>query len=402
MNPKKQKFIPYSFQAITNRDTQSVLKTLKSSRITQGPRIPEFEQNLAKFCGAKYAVAVSSGTAGLHLAGLAFGVIEGDEVITSPNSFVATSNSVLYCGGKPVFADIESIYLNIDPNEIKKKINSKTKGLIPVHFAGHPYQVEEIHALAQKNGLFIIEDACHALGASYRIKNKWYKVGSCAHADASILSFHPVKSITTGEGGAVLTNRKDIYEKLISLRSHGIVRDATSFKNRDLAFPEGLQAPWYYEMQDLGFNYRITDIQCALGISQLRSLSSLVDKRRNVAKIYNQAFKDFEGIIIPKEHESARSAYHLYPIQLTLKKLRVERTKIFQLFQESGIGAQVHYIPIHFQPYYMNFGFKKGDFPVTEKYYASTISIPLFPSITAKQVQYVIRTIQTIITNNLK
>lgn len=398
--------IPYSRQSISKKDIQSVLKVLKSSWLTQGPSIPAFEKALAKYCGARYAVALSSGTAALHLVCLALGVQKGDEVITSPNSFAATANSVLYAGGRPVFCDIESRHWNLAPEKLQSRLTRRTKGIIPVHFGGHPCDMEEIRKIAKKAGVFVLEDACHALGAEYRIGKKTYRVGSCAHSDAAVLSFHPVKSIATGEGGAVLTNRKDIYERLLMLRAHGITKDPAKFKCEEEAFwnNAGKRQPagWYYEMQELGFNYRITDLQSALGMSQLKRLPEFIVKRRAIARIYDKAFRGFPGLKVPLEDRGAKSACHLYVIQLELEKLKKGRAEIFGTLREQGLGVQVHYIPIHYQPYYRGLGFKRGSLPVCEDYYRRAISIPIFPAMTRVEIQTVIQTVKRVVLDSLK
>lgn len=383
--------IPYGRQFLSKKDISQVVKVLKSDWLTQGPAIGAFEKALADFCGAHYAVAVSNGTAALHLANLALGVGNGDEVVTTSNSFVATSNSVLYCGGTPIFSDIESKHQNIDPAKVEAKITKKTMGIIPVHFAGHACDMEAISRLAKKRGLFVLEDACHALGGEYKIGNKWHKVGSCSHSDAAVLSFHPVKSITTGEGGAILTNRADLYENLLRLRSHGVTKNPQAFENKDLAFFKSEVSPWYYEMQELGFNYRITDIQCALGISQLNQLPSFIKKRQRIAKLYQQAFKNLSGITLPEEASDCRSAWHLFVIQFNLKS---SRAKIFSALRKAGLGVQVHYIPIHYQPYYQKLGHQRGSLPICERYYAQAISLPIFPSMNDSQIREVIRVVQ--------
>jgi len=354
------KFIPYGKHYIDNSDISEVVKVLKSDWITQGPKIEEFEKALCDYTGSKYAIAVSSGTAALHIACLAAEIGKGDEVITSPITFVASSNCVVYCGGKPVFADIQSDTINIDPVEIEKKIGRKTKAIIPVHFAGHPCDMEEIRLIAQKHDLLVIEDASHALGAEY--KNS--KIGSCKYSDMAIFSFHPVKHITTGEGGAVLTNRRDLYKKLLLLRNHGITKDRNKLKNYD--------GPWYYEMQELGFNYRLTDLQCALGISQINKLEIFLKKRRNLVSIYNKELSKIKNIVLPVEKDYVKSAWHIYYIRLKM-------------------GVQVHYIPVYLQPYYReNFGYSKGDYPRADNYYRSTITVPLYFEMTENDIQYVI------------
>lgn len=375
------KLIPYSHQHIELDDIRAVTKVLKSEWITQGPKIKEFEDALCKYTGAKYAVAVSSGTAALHIACLAAGIKAKEEVITSPITFVASANCILYCGGKPVFADIQEDTVNIDPKEILKKITKKSKALIPVHFAGHPCDLEEISKIAKKHRLLIIEDAAHALGAEY----KGSKIGSCKYSDMTIFSFHPVKSVTTAEGGAILTNRKDLYEKLIMFRTHGITKQNLERRS---------QGDWYYEMRCLGYNYRITDIQAALGISQLKKLDRFIAQRRKIVQEYTKAFKDNPFFEIPIDKYGVLSVYHLYPIRLKGTYVH-KRKEIFQELRKRGLGVQVHYIPVYWQPYYrQNFGFKTGLCLKAESYYSRAISLPLYPSMTKSQVSKVIRIVK--------
>ncbi|MFC1630128.1 UDP-4-amino-4,6-dideoxy-N-acetyl-beta-L-altrosamine transaminase [Patescibacteria group bacterium] len=375
----KRKFIPYGHQWIDNKDIKEVAKALKTDWITQGSKIAEFEKTVAKYCGAKYAVAVSSGTAALHLAYTVVGTKPGDEIITTPLTFAATANTIVHCGGEPVFVDVESDSLNINPELIEGSITSKTKAIVPVDFAGHPCDYKDILKIAQKHKLLIIEDAAHALGSIYRGK----KIGN--FADMTILSFHPVKAITTGEGGMVLTNNKSFYEKLKVLRHHGIIKK-----------PE--KGGWYYEIENPGYNYRITDFQCVLGLSQLKKLDKFIKRRREIVAKYNQAFKDIKGIIIPKERNYVKSAWHIYPIQLNLQKIKVDRRKIFENLRKERIMVQIHYIPLHLQPFYRKkFGYKKGDFPVAEKYYKRTVTLPLFPGITNKDLDRVVKTVKKLI-----
>jgi UDP-4-amino-4,6-dideoxy-N-acetyl-beta-L-altrosamine transaminase len=374
-----KKIIPYGHQWIDNKDIKEVVRVLKSDWVTQGPKIEEFEKALAKYCGVKYAVAVSSGTAALHLAYKVAGIKSGDEVITTPLTFAATANGIVHCGGKPVFVDVNEDTLNIDPKKIERKITKNTKAIAPVDFAGHPCDYDEIRKIAKKHKLLIIEDAAHALGSEYKGK----KIGS--FADLTILSFHPVKTITTGEGGVVLTNRKDFYEKLKIFRHHGIIKN-----------PQ--KGGWYYEIEEPGFNFRITDFQCALGISQLQKLDKFIKIRREIVAKYDKAFKDMKEIITPTERSYVKSAWHIYPVQLRLEKLKVDRKKIFEDLQKHGIGVQVHYIPLHLQPFYRKkFGYKKGDFPVAERYYERAITLPLFPKMKNEEVEKVIKTVKKII-----
>ena len=382
------RFIPYGRQHIDKGDIQAVIGVLKTDWITQGPKIDEFENSLAKYCGCKYAVTISSGTGALHLACLAAGLRKGDEAITTPITFVATANSILYTGARPVFADIDYKTVNIDPNQIKKKISKKTKVILPVHFAGLPCDVKEIADIAKRNKLTIIEDACHAMGSKYRYGNKWVKVGSCIHSDMAVFSFHPVKSITTGEGGAVLTNKKDLYEKLLMLRHHGITKNNSQFTTRNSQFT----GPWYYEMQYLGFNYRITDFQSALGMSQLKKLDKFIKRRREIVSIYNNELSENGELIVPKEPSYVKSSCHIYYIRL---KDAAKRKKIFDKLLKSGIGVQVHYIPVYLQPYYRkNLKCRKRDYPHAEQYYRETITLPLYPKMTDTEVKRVIKVLR--------
>ena len=377
------KYIPYGRQWIDDDDIRAVVKVIKSDWLTQGPTIKEFETALCIYTGARYTVAVSSGTAALHIACLAAGIKTGDEIITTPMTFVASANCALYCGAMPIFADIEKCTANIDPVQIEKKISKKTRMIIPVHFAGHPCEMKEISAMAKKNNLLVIEDAAHALGAKYCGS----KIGSCRYSDMTTLSFHPVKHITTGEGGAVLTNRRDLYEKLLVLRTHGIT------KNNLVNKPDG---EWYYEMQQLGYNYRITDIQAALGISQLKKLDKFVKRRREIAEIYRSGFKNNPYFDMPAEKGYAYSSYHIFPIKLK-NNLAGKRKEIFSEFRRNGIGAQVHYIPVYRHPYYKNLGYKSKDYPNTEDFYSREISIPLYPLMKNSDVRYVIKKIRSVL-----
>mgnify|MGYP001309893223 CR=1 FL=1 len=383
--------IPYGRQTIDETDIDEVVKALKGAWITQGPSIEKFERHLAEYCGCKYAVAVSSGTGALHLACLAAGLRRGDEAITTPITFVGTANAIIYTGAKPVFADIDYNTVNINTNQIKKKIGKKTKAILPVHFAGLPCDMQEIASIAKKSRLIIIEDACHALGSEYKHGSKWVKVGSCMHSDMAVFSFHPVKSITTGEGGAVLTNRRDLYKKLLMLRHHGITKNSSQFPTRNSHSKE----PWYYEMLDLGFNYRITDFQSALGISQLRKLDKFVERRREIVSIYSKELSGDDKLIVSEKPSHVKSSCHIYYIRI---KDISNRKKIFNKLLKAGIGVQVHYIPVHLQPYYKeNFKCREGSNPYAEQYYRETITLPLFPDMTDTEVKRVIKVLKKIL-----
>ena len=371
--PVRGELLPYGHQWIDDEDISHVVEVLKGDWITQGPKVEEFEKKIGKYCGAKYAVAVSSGTAALHAACVVAGISPGDEAITTPMTFAATANAIVYCGGKPVFADIREDTLNIDPQGILKKLSSKTKAILPVDFAGHPADLAEIKAIAGERGLVMIEDASHALGAEYKGK----KVGSLA--DMTVFSFHPVKHITTGEGGMILTNSEEFYEKLKIFRHHGIVKNNSA------------KGSWCYEIYNPGYNFRITDFQCALGISQLKKLDRFVDRRREIAARYNDAFAGMKEVITPVEEGDIRAAYHIYVIQLRTELLKVDRKEVFEALRAENIGVNVHYMPLHLQPFYQNkFGYRKGDYPKAEKYYETAITLPIFPKMSDEDTKDVI------------
>ena len=384
--PVRDKLLPYGYQWIDEEDIKAVIEVLRSDWITQGPKIAEFEKEFAKYVGARYAVAVNSGTAALHAACFAAQIEKGDEAITTPITFAASANCVFYQGGTPVFADIDADTLNIDPAEIRKKISKKTKALILVDFTGLPVDLEKILQIAKDNDLIIIEDASHALGATYKDR----KIGSIS--DMTIFSFHPVKHITTGEGGMITTNNKEYYEKLNLFRTHGITKDKDKLLNYD--------GPWYYEMQELGYNYRLTDFQCALGLSQLKKIDRIIQRRREIVKKYNYEFKDIPEIKIPQINPpNSNSSWHLYVIQLNLEKLKVSRKGIFEALRAENIGVNVHYIPMHLQPYYQNkLGYNLGDFPKAENYYSRAITLPLFPKMSDKDIDDIIKAAKKIVT----
>lgn len=362
--------IPYGRQQIDQDDINGVVKVLKSDWLTQGPKVLEFEKALAKCCGAKYAVAVSSGTAALHLAYLAAGLGKRDEVITTPNTFVATTNMLLAVGAVPVFCDIRMDTYNIDEDEIEKYITKKTRAIVPVHFAGQPCNMDKILKLAKKYNLLVIEDACHALGAEY--KNR--KVGSIG--DMTIFSFHPVKSITTGEGGAVLTNNEAFYKKLLHLRTHGIKKDKDGFN----------------VMTELGYNYRLTDIQAVLGLSQLKKLDKFLEQRHRIVSWYNAELGDIKEIALPVELADTRSAWHIYVIRTKDTKTRNSSANFLK---QSGIGVNFHYPSVYSHPYYRKNGNRKTKLANEEIYCKSCLTIPLYPTLTLQNVKYVSEKIKT-------
>jgi len=374
------KHIPYAAQWIEDDDIQAVEEVLKSDYLTTGPKINEFEQAFAAYVGAKYAVAVSSGTAALHAACFAAGIKKDDEVITTPMTFAASANCVFYCGGRPVFADIDPNTYNIDSSAIENCITSKTKAIIPVHFTGQPCDMGAIIAIAKKYNLIVIEDAAHALGAEY----KGQKIG--AISDMTCFSFHPVKHITTGEGGMITTNDECLYKKLIQFRNHGITRDRSLLRHDD--------GPWYYEQQFLGYNYRMTDIQAALGMSQLKKINRFLARRRKIVNRYNEVFSDIPQIVIPHQMSEAQSAWHLYILQLKLEQLAASRKEIYLSLQQRGIGVNVHYIPVYYHPYYKKLGYNRGLCPNAETLYDRIITIPLYPKMSDDDVEYVIEAIK--------
>ncbi|MCH8079438.1 MAG: UDP-4-amino-4,6-dideoxy-N-acetyl-beta-L-altrosamine transaminase [Proteobacteria bacterium] len=381
--------ISYGRQWIEDDDIHAVVEVLKASRITQGPKVDAFEKEMAKYCGAKYALAVSSGTAALHLANIAMNVKKNDKVITTPLTFVATSNSVIYAGGIPVFVDIERDSLNIDTQKVEEfvKNDKQVKGIIPVHFGGLPVDLEEIHNIAKEHNLWIIEDACHSLGGSWIDKEgNIHRMGDCSYSDITVFSFHPVKQITTGEGGVILTNSKEKYEIMLSLRSHGQTKSADDMEEN--------HGNWYYEIHSLGYNYRLTDIQAALGSVQLKKNDKWKLRRLEIVSNYDQAFKDLKQIT-PQLHPIDQDySYHLYVVRADF------RAKLYNFLKERKILTQVHYIPIHYQPYYREkFGYKKGDFPVVEEYYDSALSLPLFPAMTQADQDHVIESVKEFYAN---
>ena len=364
----------YGKQNIDLQDALQVMSVLGAPFLTQGPKVKEFEQSLCDYTGAKYAVAVANGTAALHICTLAARIGAGDEVITSPNTFLASANCVLYAGGTVKFADIDSTTACIDVDEIERHITPATKAIIPVHFAGICCDMDRIAEIASKHNLIIIEDAAHAIGSEY----KGSKVGNCEKSLATIFSFHPVKTITSGEGGAVLTNDKDFYERLLIFRNHGMQ-------------PIGR---WNYEMTELGFNYRITDIQAALGLSQMKKLDKFAQKRRFLVSCYEKAFAGDDRFELLKEPQYSKACFHLCPLLIDFDKLTISKEELYDKLRERGLFLQVHYIPVHTQPYYQNLGFKWGDYPKAEAYYRKELSLPLYPTLEEADIKLIVSVIK--------
>jgi perosamine synthetase len=377
--PVRATLLPYGRQSIDETDIQAVVDVLRSDWLTTGPKVGEFEEAFAARVGASHAVSFTSGTAALHAAAFAAGLKSGDEAITSPLTFAATANCVLYQQATPVFADVCSDTINLDPDQIIGKITAKTRAILPVDYAGHPADLAPILDIARQYGLIVIEDACHALGAEYDGK----RVGSIA--DMTVFSFHPVKHITTGEGGMITTNNPQFAETLRRFRNHGISSDA---RHRQSA------GQWHYEMVLLGYNYRLPDFACALGMSQLEKLGANLARRREIAARYMAVFSKTPGVIPPSMRPNVNPAWHLYPIRLDLNKLTVDRAQFFRALRAENIGVNVHYIPVHTHPYYREtFGYKGGEYPVAEGAYEQLISLPMFHSMSEQDVEDVIHAV---------
>lgn len=383
-----QQSIPYGRQDITENDINEVIDVLQSDFLTQGPKVPEFEQIVAQYCGAKYAVAMNSATSALHTACLALDLRVNDWLWTTPITFVASSNCGLYCGAKVDFIDIDPKTYNICPKalasklEIAERENRLPKIVVPVHLCGQPCDMEAIYNLSKIYGFKIIEDASHAIGGSY--KNK--AIGSCTYSDITIFSFHPVKIITTAEGGMAVTNNQELANKLELLRSHGITRDPQKMTHE----PDG---SWYYQQITLGFNYRMTELQAALGISQMGRLDQYVERRHQLADRYSELLNKLP-LILPWQHPDSYSGLHLYVIRLKLNNINKSHREVFDALRDQGIGVNLHYIPIYNQPYYQSMGFNPKDFPESEKYYSEAISLPMYPNLTNDQQDYVISSIK--------
>jgi len=384
-SPVRDTLLPYGRQSVDEADIQAVVEVLRSNWLTTGPKVGEFEDEFAAYVGSAHAVSFSSGTAALHGAAFTAGLKPGDEAITTPLTFAATANCILYQGATPVFADVSSDTLNTDPAQVEKKITPRTRAIIPVDYAGHPADLDSVMGAARKHDLIVIEDACHALGAEY----KGSRVGSIA--DMTVFSFHPVKHVTTGEGGMVTTNNPEFAETLRRFRNHGISSDA---RQRQSA------GQWHYEMVLLGFNYRLTDIVCALGIEQLKKLEANLTRRRQIAAMYDAAFHHLPGIVPPVVKSEVNPAWHLYPVRLDLEKLSAHRGQIFRALRAENIGVNVHYIPVHLHPYYRDrFGYRGGEFPLAEAAYARLISLPMFHSMSDNDVGDVIHAVRKVLAN---
>jgi perosamine synthetase len=380
--PVRNTFLPYGRQSIGEDDIQAVTDVLRSDWLTTGPKVGEFEEAFAAWVGADYAVSFSSATAALHGAAFAAGLAQGDEALTTPLTFAATANCVLYQGATPVFADVSADTLNLDPEKVAAQITPHTRAILPVDYAGHPADLDAILELAARHGLIVIEDAAHALGAEHRKR----RAGSIAHM--TVFSFHPVKHLATGEGGMVTTNRPDCAEALRRFRNHGISSDARQRQS---------DGQWYYEMVLLGFNYRLTDIACALGLSQLKKLEANLSRRRQIAARYSAAFSSLPEITPPAVRADVNPAWHLYPIRLNLEKLTTDRRQMFRAFRAENIGVTVHYIPVHRHPYYRDrFGYRGGEYPIAENAYERLISLPMFHGMGDQDVEDVIAAVRKI------
>jgi perosamine synthetase len=380
--PVRNSLLPYGRQSIAEEDIQAVVHVLRSDWLTTGPKVEEFEEAFAAWVGSKYAVSFSSGTAALHGAAFAAGIGPGDEAITTPLTFAATANCILYQGGTPVFADVMTDTMNIDPERIAEGANSRTKVLLPVDYAGHPADLDSILKIAERNGLTVIEDACHALGAEYRQR----RVGSISHM--TVFSFHPVKHLTTGEGGMVTTDNPKFADALRKFRNHGISSNARDRQR---------EGQWHYEMVLLGFNYRLPDIACALGLQQLGRLDANVARRRAIAARYSAALREMPGAIVPAIAQGVLPAWHLYPIRVDSSRLTAGRAEVFRALRAENIGVNVHYVPVHLHPYYRDrFGYKGGEFPNAESAYESLISLPMFHGMTDADVADVISAVEKV------
>lgn len=379
--------IYYGKQSVNEQDIKAVEEVLRSDFLTQGPAIERFEQRVAAYCGARYAVAVTNATSALHIACKAAGLSHGDTLWTSPITFVASANCGRYCGAKVDFVDIDDFSYNISADELEKKLEAgeRPQVVVPVHLCGQSCDMEKIFTLSQKYGFTVIEDASHAMGAMY----KGTRVGSCRYSDMTVFSFHPVKIVTTGEGGMVLTNNKKLYEKLVLYRSHGITRDVSKMTKE-------ADGPWYYQQIKLGYNYRMTDIQAALGYSQMERLDTFVARRRQLAQRYDELLSDLP-IRIPKQSADTNSSWHIYVVRLDKTCTSKSKVEVFEEMKKRGITLNLHYIPVHLQPYYQAIGFKQGDFPASERYYEEAFTLPLYYEMTDEQQDMIVESLRDVL-----
>ncbi len=380
----------YGKQHIDDADIEAVVQTLKSDWLTQGPKVKEFEDALCREFNARYGSVVSNGTAALHLIAMALGWKKGDLIITTPLTFLASANCAIYVGADVDFVDVDEFSYTLSPEKLQTRITAleqkgrRVKAVVAVDFAGHPCDWKALRELADQNNFQLVADSCHALGALYE-GDKGY---AARYADAVCLSFHPVKHITTGEGGAVLTNRKDVDDAVKTFRTHGMTKDPALMEKND--------GPWYYEMHSVGYNYRLTDFQCALGLTQLQKLPQFVTDRRKIAAQYDTLLSGDDRFVVPRVARNALHAYHLYPLRIPFPQLRIAKAEFFGRLRESGIFCQVHYIPVHLQPFYRKqFGFKEGDFPSAERIYREEVSIPCYPGLAPEDLQYIVGSIKS-------
>jgi perosamine synthetase len=388
--------IPYGKHTVDWRDALAVAWQVRTKSLTQGKRIQEFEERIADYVGAKYAVAVSSATAGLHISMLALELPPESEVVTSPISFVASSNAAIYAGLTPVFIDVDSHSVNLSSDLFRNYCNRSTKlgAVIPVHFAGLPCDMAEIHKTAKKYDLGVIEDAAHALGGIYETGEK---IGSCRYSDLTVFSFHAVKSITTGEGGVITTNSENFYKKLLLLRSHGISKEAVSYENQFLAKTENKVNPWYYEMQTIGYHYRLTEIQAALGVSQMKKIENFSKKRMNLVKNYKQLLINDDLIKPAQQGNNSLSGNHIFPVQIDFSKIKISKHQLVDQLMKLGIGSQIHYLPIPLHPFYRDRGYKIANLPNALNYFEGTLTLPLYPKLSFRTQKRIIKSLQKLV-----
>ena len=390
--------LSYGRQTVEEDDIRAVISALRSDNLTQGKRVRLFEELICEYTGAKYCVVCSSGTAALYLAYRASGLKEEDSIITTPVTFLSTVTAAIHLGGVPAFCDIEPVTYNMDTGLLEDAIERchNPHAIVPVHFGGLPCDMERIREVADGKSLFVIEDACHALGSKWKdTSGRWHRVGDCAFSDMTVFSFHPVKTITTCEGGAITTNDKTLYTKLLHLREHGITRHEKSF----IGAPDG---PWYYELVEPSFNFRISDVHCALGINQLRKVERFIDRRQKIAALYRELLSGYHFIKTPCEKEEVVNAYHLYPVRIAFENIGVSKKAWFKEMEAKGIRLQVHYIPIHLQPYIQwRYGFRRGDFPESERFYREEVSLPIYPLLTDNDVKRVTEELITTLTTHM-